>query len=83
MLSIRKLDELGADTSVQGGKVVGRLKPFTFTGVVGLSNPSRIDEATGIALRDPNASSLSATGQPTTLSWARDLIVGGHRTIRR
>jgi hypothetical protein len=77
VLSIRKLDELGADTSVQGGKVIGRIKPFTFTGVVGLSNPVRIDEATGIALRDPDPQHLAATGQPTTLSWARDLIVGG------
>lgn len=77
VLSIRKLDELGADTTVQGGKVVYRLKPFTFTGVFGLSNPVRIDEATGVALRDIDPSKLSVTGQNTTLSWTRDLIVGG------
>lgn len=81
VLSIRKLDELGADTTVQGGKVVGRVGAFTLTGVVGLSNPVRIDEATGVVLRDPDPNRLTVDGTlpsiDPTQTWARDLIVGG------
>jgi len=84
VLSFRKLDELAADTSVQGGKVVARLRPFTFTGIVGYSNPVRVDEATGIALRDPDPNRITVDGnaQGYTDSWARDLIVGGRGEVK-
>ena len=78
VLSIRKLDELAADTSVQGAKVVGRLKPITLTAVAGWANPVRIDEATGVSLRDADPAQLTPNGQPRGYSsvWSRDLIVG-------
>ena len=79
VLSLRKLDELAADTSIQGGKVVARLRPFTFTAIVGLSNPVRIDEATGIALRDPDPNRTTVDGAVpgVNTSWSRDLLAGG------
>ncbi len=72
VLSIRKVDELAVDTSVQGVKVVGRLAPFTLTGVAGLSNPVRIDYASGGTLRDPDP---NVVGGPR-VEWTRDAIVG-------
>jgi hypothetical protein len=73
VLSIRKVDELAVDTSLQGAKVVGRLAPFTLTGVVGLSNPVRIDEASGAALRDADPSVIGRS----QVGWTRDVITGG------
>ena len=72
VLTIRKIDELAADTSLQGAKVIGRIKPITLTAVAGLTNPVRFDEATGVVLRDPTATADS----PYRNSWSRDLIVG-------
>jgi hypothetical protein len=72
VLTIRKIDELAADTSLQGAKVIGRLKPFTLTAVAGLANPVRFDEATGVVLRDPAATIDS----PYRNTWSRDLIAG-------
>lgn len=50
VLSLRKVDELGIDTSVRGAKVTWTSDPFSFTLVGGILNPTRIDEATGRAL---------------------------------
>jgi hypothetical protein len=50
VLSLRKVDELGIDTTVRGGKLTWTTDPFAFTLVAGLVNPTRIDEATGRAL---------------------------------
>jgi hypothetical protein len=49
-LSMRKIDELGIDTTVRGVKVAVQKDPFALTLVAGFGNPSRIDEATGRAL---------------------------------
>jgi hypothetical protein len=49
-LSMRKVDELGIDTTIRGGKVQITRDPFSFTAVAGFANPSRVDEATGRAL---------------------------------
>jgi hypothetical protein len=50
ILSMRKIDELGLDTTVRGGKIAWQKDPFAFTFVAGVGNPSRVDEATGRAL---------------------------------
>jgi hypothetical protein len=50
ILSMRKIDELGLDTTVRGGKIAWQKDPFAFTAVAGFANPSRVDEATGRAL---------------------------------
>jgi hypothetical protein len=49
-LSMRKIDELGIDTTLRGGKVQIASDPFALTAVAGFANPARFDEATGRAL---------------------------------
>jgi hypothetical protein len=49
-LSMRKVDELGIDTTVRGAKVQIERDPFALTVVAGFANPSRVDEATGRSL---------------------------------
>lgn len=50
VLSMRKVDELGVDTTLFGGKVTVQKDPFSVTVVAGLANPARVDEPTGRAL---------------------------------
>jgi Family of unknown function (DUF6029) len=50
VLSLRKVDELGIDTTVRGAKVTFQKKPISVTLLAGFLNPSRTDEATGQAL---------------------------------
>ncbi len=49
-LSLRKIDELGIDTTLRGVKLAVQRDPFALTAVAGLGNPSRVDEATGRGL---------------------------------
>jgi hypothetical protein len=49
-LSMRKIDELGIDTTVRGAKVQLSRDPYAVTVVAGFANPSRVDEATGRSL---------------------------------
>jgi Family of unknown function (DUF6029) len=53
VLSLRKVDELGIDTTVRGAKVTVTSDPFALTVLGGVLNPTRIDEATGRALLLP------------------------------
>lgn len=83
VLNIRKFDEIGADTTLQGAKVVGRVDKFTFTGVVGLSNPTRVDDATGTKLADAPVRCDDSTALRCRDGWAlpwqtwsRDFIGG-------
>jgi hypothetical protein len=46
VLSVRKVDELGQDTSLLGGKATVRAGPFTGTVLGGVSNQQNLDEAT-------------------------------------
>ncbi len=50
VMSMRKVDDLGIDTTVRGGKLAVTKGLFSFTGVAGIANPSRVDEASGGAL---------------------------------
>jgi hypothetical protein len=83
VLNIRKFDEIGSDTTVQGMKLVGRVEKFTFTHVLGLSNPTRVDDATGFKLADApvrcdessSARCRDGYGLPWQ-TWSRDLILG-------
>jgi hypothetical protein len=50
VLSLRKVDELGIDTTVRGAKLTVHTDPFALVLVGGVLNPTRIDEATGRAL---------------------------------
>ncbi len=49
-LSMRKIDELGIDTTVRGAKVEVQEDPFAVKAVAGIGNVARVDEATGRAL---------------------------------
>lgn len=53
VLSLRKVDELGSDTSLRGGRVVVRDGGATGTLVAGVTNIINIDEATGRVSPDP------------------------------
>jgi hypothetical protein len=69
VLSMRKIDELGIDTTVRGAKIQVQSDPFAATVVAGLANPNRVDEATGRALFLP----LGANPLPL---FGSDRIVG-------
>ncbi len=74
-LSMRKIDELGIDTTVRGGKIEWQADPFAVTVVGGLANPNRVDEATGRALLLP----IALQGDPRSPQplFGSDRIVGG------
>ncbi len=75
LLSLRKIDELGIDTTVRGGRAEWQAGPFAATFVAGLANPNRVDEATGRALFLPLALPTDTRGaQPL---FGSDRIVGG------
>jgi hypothetical protein len=67
-LSMRKVDELGIDTTIRGGKVQITKDPISFSAVAGFANPSRVDEATGRA--------LWVTSNPQQPVYGSDRIVG-------
>ena len=72
-LSMRKVDELGIDTTVRGAKVQVSKDPFAVTVVAGFANPSRVDEATGRSLFVTN--NLVA-GDPRQAVFGSDRLVG-------
>ncbi len=74
ILSMRKIDELGVDTTVRGAKLAWQSDPFAATLVAGVANPSRIDEATGRALFLPRTLPGDSLG-PQPL-FGSDRIVG-------
>lgn len=74
VLSMRKIDELGADNTVRGGKVAWQADPFAVTLIAGLANPSRLDEATGRALFLPHELVGDARG-PQPL-FGSDRLIG-------
>jgi hypothetical protein len=75
LLSMRKIDELGVDTTLRGAKVAWQSDPFAATFVAGIANPSRVDEATGRALFLP-ADAPGDTRGPQPL-FGSDRIIGG------
>jgi hypothetical protein len=78
-LSLRKVDELGVDTTVFGGKVTVQRDPFGATLFAGLANPARVDEPTGRALfptkEVPQAAGVQ--GVPTQALFGSDRLIGG------
>jgi hypothetical protein len=68
-LSMRKIDELGIDTTIRGGKLEVQQDPFAFTAVAGFANPNRIDDATGRSL-------FLTTGAPPAPVFGSDRVVG-------
>ncbi len=81
VLSMRKIDDLGLDTTVRGAKVVLSKDPIALTVLAGFSNPSRVDEATGRALFVAKERAGEARGpQPV---FSSDRIVGGELVAGR
>jgi hypothetical protein len=71
---MRKIDELGIDTTLRGAKVAWQSDPFAATVVAGIANPTRVDEATGRALFLPKEIATDTRG-PQPL-FGSDRIVG-------
>jgi hypothetical protein len=81
VLSMRKVDELGIDTTLFGGKIVANKDIFGLTLVAGLANPARVDEPTGRALFLPRTINNNPLGaQPV---FGNDRIVGASITAGR
>ena len=78
VLSIRKIDELGVDTTLRGGKLVYHEGRVAATLVLGVTNMQNVDEATGRSVRDygPESTFLRPVPAP------RD-FVGGSRVEYR
>jgi hypothetical protein len=77
-LSLRKVDELGVDTTLFGGKITAQKDPFAVTLIAGLANPARVDEPTGRALFPSNeiAASRGFAGVPTQPLFGSDRLIG-------
>lgn len=81
VLSMRKVDELGIDTTLFGAKVVANKDIFGLTLVAGLANPARVDEPTGRALFLPHVVGNTPLGaQPV---YGNDRLVGVSMTAGR
>ena len=95
VLSVRKLDELSSDTTVRGARFTGRVKAgdvrLRLTGLGGVMNPLRIDEASGRYISvdssvTPGIIGVTEAGMPRTVdttfvpnatpSYAPDRLVG-------
>lgn len=73
-LSARKIDELGIDTTVRGGKVQIQKDPIALTLVAGLMNPNRFEDAQGRSLLMPKKISFEPSSpQPM---FGSDRVVG-------
>jgi hypothetical protein len=81
VLSMRKVDELGIDTTLFGAKIVATKDVFSLTLIGGLGNPARVDEPTGRALFLPKPIEGDRLGaQPV---FGNDRIVGASITAGR
>jgi hypothetical protein len=89
VLSMRKIDEFGTDTTLRGGRLVWQKDPVSFTLVGGVANPTRIDDATGRSLALPNeivpAPALNIAGDPSGPQplYGSDRIVGAQIQLGR
>jgi hypothetical protein len=72
-LSMRKIDELGVDTTLRGVKVQWTADPVQLTLVAGFGNPSRVDESSGRALFPTHA---PVAGDVVAPVFGSDRIVG-------
>ncbi|MDB4938690.1 MAG: hypothetical protein JWP87_5662 [Labilithrix sp.] len=81
VLSMRKVDELGIDTTLLGAKIVANKDIFGLTLIGGIANPARVDEPSGRALFLPRPIAGDRLGaQPL---FGNDRIVGASITAGR
>jgi hypothetical protein len=88
VLSLRKVDELGSDTALRGGRFVVREGPASLTLVSGVTNIVNVDEATGRISPDPldfvlglrtevqPLRQLSLAAQGAAILYHRDVLAG-------
>jgi hypothetical protein len=78
VLSLRKIDELGVDTTLFGGKVSFQKDPIAITLLAGLANPARVDEPTARALfpSQPTPRIGAQASVPSQPVFGSDRIVG-------
>ncbi len=84
VLSMRKVDELGVDTTLFGGKVTIQKDPFAATLIAGVANPARVDEPSGRALfpstyvpaMKPTGDSPGYAAVPPQPLFGSDRIIG-------
>jgi hypothetical protein len=72
-LSLRKIDELGIDTTVRGGKISIQKDPFAATLIAGFLNPNRFEDAQGRSLLLPKKTFEPSSPQPL---YGSDRVVG-------
>lgn len=75
VLSVRKVDELGIDTTILGGKIVYNPGRFKLVAVGGVSNIQNVDESTGRFQKDPFDVIAGLRGETRLFD---KLIVGVH-----
>lgn len=73
VLALRKVDELGIDTTLFGGKITVNRDPFAVTLIAGVANPARVDEPTGRALFSSASVPALPAIDPNTGAW-----IGGY-----
>lgn len=81
VLSMRKLDDLGIDNTIRGGKIQIQKDPFGVTVVAGLANPSRVDEASGRSLFLPTSADPSKPWQLRAQSRGPQPLMGSDRIV--
>lgn len=77
-LSLRKVDELGIDTTLRGAKLSFREGDIDGTVAVGYANINNVDEATGTSVDDPYD---LAGGVQAQVRLADRLSLGGYGTV--
>lgn len=65
-LSVRKVDLIGVDATIKGGRVDLRTKPVRVTGIAGFANRQNSDFATRQLIEDPGYPGQSYTFSPDT-----------------
>ncbi len=78
VLSMRKLDDLGVDTTLRGGKLALTRDIVSGTIVAGFANPSRVDDATGSSLFVSDAITMPASN-PQAQSFPARATFGSDR----
>jgi hypothetical protein len=69
VLSLRKVDELGVDTTVRGLNAVGKVAGLEVNGIAGVSNIVNVDAATGREADDPNDVIAGARAEYHVKNW--------------
>ena len=88
VLSMRKLDDLGVDTTLRGAKAGYTQGIVAGTVVAGFANPSRVDDATGASLfasdyvRMPS-SAFNAQTFPARATFGSDRILAAEALVGR